>query len=91
MPEALQKSMQGRNQAEVIQEGGAQVVRKPFHDLHGLFHQVLGEDELLSKFRAQNHRPLGQGRQPEVDANQGLGDLIVQFAADPQSFLLLGG
>ena len=84
------KGMQGGNQSQIIQHRRAQFARELMHDVHRFFHQPLRARDVAVKTLGVDRRLLGQGRQPDVDARQGLGDDIMEFAADFPAFLLLG-
>ena len=60
------------------------------HDVHRFFHEPLGAGDFFLEALVVE-RGLGfQGSQPDIDARQGLGYLIMQFAADHLALFLLG-
>ena len=88
-PEAFHERVEGGNQSQIVQHRRAQFPGKPMHDVHRLLHQPLrAGDVSLEVFGVVRGR-LFQGRQPDIDARQGLGDDIMQFAADLLALFLL--
>ena len=85
----LQKRMQGGNQPQVVQHRRAQFAGELMHDVHRFFHQPLRAGDVAVQALGVERGLLFQGRQPDIDARQGLGDYIMQFAADLFSLLLL--
>ena len=83
--------MQRGDQAEVVQHRRAQFAGEAVHDVHGMLHQLLRAGDVAVQTVGVDGSLLGQRRQPDVDAGEGLGDDIVQLAADLAAFLLLGG
>ena len=82
--------MQGGNQPQVVQHRRAQFAGELMHDVHRFFHQPLRAGDVAVQALGVGRGLLFQGRQPDIDARQGLGDDIMQFAADFPAFLLLG-
>ena len=81
--------MQGGNQPQVVQHRRAQFAGEPMHDVHRLLHQPLRAGDFCSRPLVLTRGLRFQGRQPDIDARQGLGDVIMQFAADPLALFLL--
>ena len=58
-------------------------------DVHGFFDHALGAVDLRIEILSFEGSLLFQGREPDVDSGQCLGDHIMQLTADFQSFILL--
>ena len=78
----LHGTLQGRDQPEVVQHGGPQLPRKLVHAAHGLFHHLPGALDLLLKFMIMTGPGAGEGGDVDIDADEGLGDDVMQFPAD---------
>ena len=87
--EVLHKRMQGGNQPQVVQHRRAQFAGEPMHDVHRVLHQLLRAGDVSLKAFGVERGLFFQGRQPDIDARQGLGDDIMQFAADLLALFLL--
>ena len=80
--------MQGGNQPEIVEHRRAQFAGELMHDVHRLFHgSAVGVRAMLRS------RPLVlmaasffKAGEPDIDTGQGLGDDVVQFAADLLAF-----
>ena len=81
--------MEGGNHPQVVQHCRAQIPREPMHDVHRLLDHPLRAGDLILEALRVVCRLGFQGRQPDIDARQGLGNFIVQLAADPFAFFLL--
>ena len=81
--------MQGGNQPQVVQHRRAQFAGEPMHDVHRFLHQPLRAGDVAVEALGVERGLLFQGRQPDIDARQGLGDDIMQFAADLLALFLL--
>ena len=88
--ETFHEGVQGGNQPQIIQHRRAQFAGELMHDVHRFFHQPLRPGDVAVQALGVDHGLLFQGRQPDIDARQSLGDDIMQFAADFPSLLLLG-
>jgi hypothetical protein len=90
-PKGLEAGLERRNQTEIIEDDRAQIGSDTIDDFDGL------PDEPLSDFNRflELHRVLGnprsQNREMHVDADEGPGNEIMQFPADPPPFILLDG
>ena len=80
---------QCRDQPEVVEQRRAQLARVAMHNLDRPFDQALGLGDSVPQAPVVDRGALLQGRQPDIDAGQDLGDLVMQLAADFLSFLLL--
>ena len=57
--------------------------------VHRVFHQPLSASDFLLEVPERGWRFPAQGQELEIHADQGLGDLVMQFAADALAFFLL--
>jgi hypothetical protein len=87
--EKFSQTNAARESAQIVQHRRAQFAGELVHDVHGFFHQPLRAGDVAVEALGVDRGLLGQGRQPDVDAGQGLGDDIVEFAADFPALLLL--
>jgi hypothetical protein len=62
---------------------------EPFYAFHRFIHQLLRADNLFFEAVGVDRRRLFQRQQPDIDAQQRLGNLIMQVAADFLSLVLL--
>lgn len=67
----------------------AEFTRELIHGSDRFFHQPLRAGNLVFEALRVDRRLLFQRQQPDIDAQQGLGNLIVQLGADLLSFRLL--
>jgi hypothetical protein len=86
--ELLHKGMKSGNQSQVVQRRRAQFPGKKMYNVHRFFHHPLRPRNLLLEIPGVVHGLPGQSRQMDIDAHQGLGDFIMQLAADALSFLI---
>ena len=89
--EALHERLEGRDQAQVIEHGRAQLACEAVHDVHGFFHQPLGAGDLFVQCCDAACGLCFEGGEPHVDTRKRLGDYIMQLAADLAALLLLHG
>ena len=74
--------MKGGDEPEVVQKRGPQITGKLVHNVDRFFHQPLGAHDLAVEVSAVDDGFFFQDRQMDIDSVQGLGDFIMQFAAD---------
>jgi len=85
--EVVQVRMQGHDQPQIVQGCRAQLDGELMHDVHRLLHQPLCPGDFLPEHPRGDRSISGEGFQLDIDAHQGLGDVIMQFPANPLSLL----
>ena len=87
--EFLHEGVQGGNQPQVVERRGAQVAGELMDIVHRFLHEPLRLGYFLRELSGAAGGLVGQRAQMHADADQGLGDFIVQLAADPLAFRFL--
>jgi hypothetical protein len=85
----LHKGAERRDESEVVQHGWAQVTGEAMDDVNRLSDQAPGDGNSPPQVPGTDRCGLHQRLKLDVDANQDLGDLIVQLATDLFPLFLL--
>ena len=86
----LDEGLERRDEAEVVEHGGAQFAREPVHGVDRIFHEPLRLADLLHQVLDVDPRLHLEGGEMNVDADQRLDDFVMQLPADALALLLLG-
>ena len=84
------EGLEGGNQPQVVQHGGAQFAGETMDDIDRFFHQPLGMRDVPAKIPGVARGFARQGGEVDIDAHEGLDDFVMQLPADALAFLFLG-
>lgn len=89
--EGFHEGMEGGDQPEVVEDGGTELAGELLDEVDRFFDEALGAGDVEIEAPGLELGLLLERGQPDGDAREGLGDDVVELAADFLTLFFLGG